>query len=51
MRHPELYRKYAEQARKKAEASVSIVDREAWQRLADEWDKLARKYETPPADK
>jgi hypothetical protein len=35
------YRERTEDCREHAERSVSPLDKESWQRLADEWRKLA----------
>jgi hypothetical protein len=38
----ERYRREAVACRLKAEETANSVDKEAWRKLADDWDKLAR---------
>jgi hypothetical protein len=38
----EKYGRLAEECRQKAEAASLAVDRQAWLKLAEDWDKLAR---------
>jgi hypothetical protein len=39
------FRKQAEEATEEAAKSVSLLDKEAWLRLAEEWLKLAQSVE------
>jgi hypothetical protein len=39
------FRKQAEEARQHAERAISLLDKEAWLRVAGEWIKLAEEVE------
>jgi len=44
----ERYRREAEECELNADKTTNLVDQQAWQRLADDWMKLARAAELNP---
>ena len=47
----ELYRKNADECRERATRALTSQAKEAWLRIAEEWQKLSREMETVEANR